>query len=32
MGENLCKQSNQQDINLQNIQTAYTSLYQKKKN
>ena len=27
--ENICKQSNQQRINLQNIQTAYTAQYKK---
>ena len=31
MGENICKQSNQQGINLQNIQTAYAAQYQKNK-
>ena len=32
MGENTWKQCNQQGINLQNIQTAHTSQYQKKTN
>ena len=32
MGENICKQSNWQGINLQNIQTAHAVQYQKKKN
>ena len=32
MGENLCKWGNQQGINLQNMQTSHTALYQKKKN
>ena len=32
MGENLCKTSNQQqEINLQNLQTSHTALYIKKK-
>ena len=31
MGENICKQSNQQGINLQNMQTAHTAQYQKNK-
>ena len=31
MGENICKQSNGQRINLQNIQTAHAAQYQKKK-
>ena len=31
MGENLCKQCDQQGINLQNIQMFHTALYQKKK-
>ena len=31
MGENICKQSNQQGINLQNIQTAHAALCQKNK-
>ena len=30
MGENICKQSNWQGINLQNIQTAHAVQYQKK--
>ena len=30
MGENVCKQWNQQGINFQNIQTAHTTQYQKK--
>ena len=30
VGENLCKRSDQQGINLQNIQTAHAALYQKK--
>ena len=29
MGENICKQSSQQGINLQNIQTAHVALCQK---
>ena len=29
MGENICKQSNWQRINLQNIQAVHTSQYQK---
>ena len=29
MGENICKQSNQQGINLQNIQTAHAAQEQK---
>ena len=32
MGENICKCSNQQGINLQNIQTAHAAQYQKKPN
>ena len=32
MGENICKQSSQQGISLQNIQTAHATLYKKKKN
>ena len=31
MGENICKQSNQQGLNFQNIQTAHTTQSQKKK-
>ena len=31
MGENICKRSNGQWINLQNIQTAHAALYQKNK-
>ena len=31
MGENICKRSNQQVINLQNIQIAHAALYQKTK-
>ena len=31
MGENICKGSNQQVINLQNIQTAHAAQYQKNK-
>ena len=31
MGENICKQSNWQGINLQNIQTAHAAQYQKNK-
>ena len=31
MGENMCKQSNQQGINLQNIQTVHAAQYQKNK-
>ena len=31
MGENICKQSNGQRINLQNIQKAYAAQYQKNK-
>ena len=31
MGENICKQRNQQGINLQNIQTVYAALGQKNK-
>ena len=31
MGENICKQWNQQGINFQNIQTAHTAQYQKNK-
>ena len=30
MGENICKQSDQQGINLQNIQTSHAARYQKK--
>ena len=30
MGENICKQSNQQGINLQNIQTAHAAQFPKK--
>ena len=29
MGENICKQSDQQGLNLQNIQTAHTVQYKK---
>ena len=29
MGENLCKQSDQEGINLQNTQIPHTALYQK---
>ena len=29
MGENICKQSNWQGINLQNLQTAHAAQYQK---
>ena len=32
MGENLCKQSNQQGINLQNIQITHAAQYQNKAN
>ena len=32
MGENICKQSNWQGINFQNIQTAHAAQYLKKKN
>ena len=32
MGVNSCKQSNWQEINLQNIQTAHTAQYQKTNN
>ena len=32
MGENICKQSDRQGINLQNIQTAHAAQYQKKPN
>ena len=32
MGENICKQSNQQGINLQNIHIAHPAQYQKKPN
>ena len=32
MGENICKLSNQQGINLQNIQTTHAALYQKANN
>ena len=31
MGENLCKRSDQQGINLQNTQTSHGALYQKNK-
>ena len=31
MGENICKQCNEQGINLQNIQTAHEARYQKNK-
>ena len=31
MGQNICKQSNRQRINLQNIQTAHGAQYQKNK-
>ena len=31
MGENICKQSNRQGINLQNIQRAHATQYQKNK-
>ena len=31
MGENICKWSNRQGINLQNIQIAHAAQYQKKK-
>ena len=31
MGENICKESNRQRINLQNIQTAHAAQYQKNK-
>ena len=31
MGENICKQSKQQGINLQSIQTAHASQYKKSK-
>ena len=31
MGENICKLSDQQGINLQNIQTAHAAQYQKNK-
>ena len=31
VGENICKLSNQQGINLQNIQTTHADQYQKKK-
>ena len=31
IGENLCKQSNQQEINLQNMQISHGALYQKNK-
>ena len=30
MGENICKQCDQQRINLQNMQTAHTAQYPKK--
>ena len=30
MGKNICKQCNQQEINLQNIQTVHVAHYQKK--
>ena len=32
LGENICKESNQQWINLQNIQTAHAAQYQKTNN
>ena len=32
MGENICKWSNWQGINFQNIQTTHASQYKKKKN
>ena len=32
MGENICKWSNQQRINLQNIQAAHATQYQKTNN
>ena len=32
MGENICRRSNRQKINLQNIQTAHAAQYQKKTN
>ena len=32
MGENICKESNRQRINLQNTQTAHGAQYQKNKN
>ena len=32
MRENICKQSDRQGINLQNIQTAHATLYQKSNN
>ena len=32
MGENTCKQSDQQGLNLQNIQTAHTVQYKKTNN
>ena len=31
MGKNICKQSNQQGVNFQNIQVAHTAQYQKNK-
>ena len=31
MGENICKRSDQQGINLQNIQTVHAAQYQKNK-
>ena len=31
MGENICKQSNWQEINLQNVWTAHAAQYQKEK-
>ena len=31
MEENICKQCDRQEINFQNIQTAYTTQYQKNK-
>ena len=31
MGENICKQSNRQEINLQNIQAGHAAQYQKNK-
>ena len=32
MGEGICKQSNRQGINLQNIQTSHAAQYQKTNN
>ena len=32
MGKNLCKRSNQQGLNLPNIQTSHTALHQRKSN